>query len=320
MIASLLRSVVVIFLLTAAAFGQALINVKIAPESETDDDIVTLGSVAQMEGEAALSGRLRAISLGYAPAVGGVREISRTQISAAIAAAGIDSRSLRIELPDRILVRRRGVRLPPEEIGNAVEAEFRRRFVNGSIELLRFRYDAPEEISIAPGDVDIKADFASVRNPFGRISVPVEIRVSGRVVRRFPVNVESAATTTVLVAKRDLKPGEKLPDIDITAERRPIERSLRSYFATPDEIRGMSPIRPVIAGTVLVREDFISTVVIKAGDPVRVEARSAGLKIIISGEARASGRIGDRIAVKNLQSGAILQAVVVDEGLVRISF
>lgn len=320
MISFFIRSVVVILLLTAAAFGQALINVKVAPESETDDDIVTLGNVAQMEGEAALSGRLRAISLGYAPAIGGVREISRAQISTAIAAAGIDSRTLKIEIPDRILVRRRGVRVPTEKIGNAVETEFRRRFVSGSVELLRFRCNAPEDISVAPGDAEIKADFASVQNPFGRISVPVEIRVSGRVVRRFPVIVESAATTIVLVAKRDLKPGEKLNDVDFVTERRPIERSLRSYLATPNEIRGLSPIRPVDAGTVLIRDDFISTVVIKTGDPVRVEARSEELKIIISGEARASGRIGDRIAVKNLQSGAILQAVVVDEGLVRISF
>jgi flagella basal body P-ring formation protein FlgA len=320
MIASLSRSVAVIFLLTAATFGQALINVKIAPETETDDDIVTLGSVAQMEGEAALSGRLRAISLGYAPAFGAVREIGESQLRTAIAAAGVDSKLIRLSIPDRILVRRRGVRVPPEMIRKVVEDEFRRRFVTGNTELASFRCDVPEDISTAPGEPDIRPVFASVTNPFGRISVPVELRVSGRIVRRFTVTVESEGTTLVLIAKRDLKPGERFAESDVALERKPVDRPLRNYYSAPDEIRGITPVRTVSATGILVRDDFILTVVIRNGDPVRVEARSAGLKVIISGEARASGRIGDRIAVKNLQSGAILQAVVADEGLVRISF
>jgi flagella basal body P-ring formation protein FlgA len=49
-------------------------------------------------------------------------------------------------------------------------------------------------------------------------------------------------------------------------------------------------------------------------------ARSGGMQIAIIGEARANGRIGDRIAVKNTQSGVILQATVIDEHTVKLNF
>jgi flagella basal body P-ring formation protein FlgA len=42
--------------------------------------------------------------------------------------------------------------------------------------------------------------------------------------------------------------------------------------------------------------------------------------LVVQGEARGSGRVGDRILVKNLQSGLMFQAVIVDEGIVSVKF
>ena len=67
-------------------------------------------------------------------------------------------------------------------------------------------------------------------------------------------------------------------------------------------------------------DSFVASIVIRVGDRVRIVGQSGKMQIIVNGEARASGKIGDRIAVKNLQSNAVLQAVVEDEGLVKVIF
>ncbi len=68
----------------------------------------------------------------------------------------------------------------------------------------------------------------------------------------------------------------------------------------------------------LFADSIAAATVIKLGDPVRIEASYGRIKIVVNGEARANGRIGERIAVKNKDSGVLMQAIVIDQGLVKV--
>ena len=61
---------------------------------------------------------------------------------------------------------------------------------------------------------------------------------------------------------------------------------------------------------------------VKPGYTVRSDgvADDGKVSVIVTGEARGSGRVGDRIPVRNTQSKSMLQATVIDEGLVRVKF
>jgi flagella basal body P-ring formation protein FlgA len=304
----------------SAVSAQTKTSVRVAAETTVETEIVKLGNIAQIDGETEKSARLKTVSLGYAPNVGAQREISRAQIMLAILAAGFSENEIVLDAPTRILIRRAGQIIAQTPIRETIAQFLSDKFSGDKITAKIVRLDLPDNLIVPAGAVEIRPNYASQQNYFQPFSLPVEIRVDGKVVRRLAVNVEIEAFTEVLVAVKDLALDLKITPADVRVEKRRIIKPITNYLRDPGALRGLMLIKAVASGAEITSDSFISSAVIKNGDPVRVEAQSGKLKIIINGEARSSGKIGDRIAVKNLQSGLILQAVVIDEGLVRVLF
>lgn len=314
-------TVLVFFILTAiSAFAENRPIIRVSAETTVENDIVKLANIAQILGETSQIERLRAVSLGYAPNVGSLREISRQQIVLAISAAGFSENDFVLDAPDKILIRRAGQSISQNQFRQEIESFLSNKFSTDKISAQIIKLELPENLQVQKGTLEIRPNFSMVQNFFQPFSVPVEIRVDGKVFRRTSANIEIEAFAEVLVAANDLTANLKITASDVRIEKRRIVKQITNYLRETDALRGLMLIKAINGGTAITSDSFISAVVIKNGDPVRVEAQSGKLKIIISGEARASGKIGDRIAVKNLQSGSILQAIVVDEGLVRVLF
>lgn len=313
------RLLLISLVVLSSTVGAAAQNVvRVAPESTVGGEIVRLGDISAIDGISA--SRLRDISLGYAPVIGAVRELTREQISLSVAAAGFGEGEFSLESPPRIAIRRAGQDVSKELFRAPVESWLAARFKSENIDATVTKLELPEGIQVPPGEVEIRPNFSGVGNLFQPFTLPLEVRVGGVVVRRLSANVEISATTEVLVAAKPLVKGAAVLPTDLRSERRAISRPPGNYLRDMAKVRGIVLLRDVAAGEVLSSDAFAARVVVKAGDSVRVEATSGKLKIVIAGEARASGRIGDRIAVKNLQSGAVLQAVITDEGIVSITF
>jgi len=308
------------FFLAITAFGQSRRIIRVNAETTVDGDIVRLVDIAQIDADTDKAARLKTISLGYAPGIGSVRELKIEQIRLAVSAAGFSESDVELETPARILIRRAGQIIDGDQFRMPIEKHLADKFAADKIEAKILKIELPENIQVPKGALEIRPNFAVVRNFFQTFALPVEIRVDGRVFRRFSANVEVEAFVDVLVAAKDLTVNQKLSETDVRIEKRRIIKPLTSYLRETARLRGVVLVKNIAGGTEITLDSFVSGVVVKAGDPVRVEAQSGRLKIMINGEARASGKIGDRIAVKNLQSGSILQAVVIDEGLVRILF
>lgn len=148
----------------------------------------------------------------------------------------------------------------------------------------------------------------------------LEIRVDNRVVRRVSATVQLEAYADILVAKRDLAARERISEADVQLENRRLEKPLASYLRSVEKLRGAVLVKNVASETELTTADIAAGYVVKTGDLVSIVGTSGKLQISIKGEARTNGRIGDRVSVKNPESGTILQATVVDEGLVKINF
>ena len=300
--------------------AQSKIVVRVSSETIVENERVELGKIAQISGEAAKIERLKNISLGYAPNVGMTREISREQIALAINAAGFAEGEIALQSPAKILVRRRGQEISRNQIREAIEKSILNQFSIDKISAQIIRLDLPENIQVAVGEVEIRVNISAVQNLFARFSLPVEIRVDNKIVRSFAATLEIEAYAEVFVAVTDLPANTKISETDARLEKRRLEKPLTNYLRDAGKLRGARLIKTLAAGAVMTTDSFVASVVVKFGDSVRIEAESGNLKIILNGEARSSGKIGDRISVKNLQSKAILQAVVVDEGLVKVIF
>ena len=308
-------AVVICLFAAFAASAQNKILIRVAAEVTIENDRVTLGNIAGIP-----EGRLGSISLGYAPNIGMGREISRAQILLAISAAGFSESDFVLESPPKIVIHRTGQHVSEKQIRETVERTVFGLLPGSQVEARIVRLEVPPRILVPAGKLEIRANVAGIRNLFARFSVPVEIRVDNKIVRTFAANIEIEATAYVAVAAKDLAGQAKLSETDVRFEKRRLIKPLASYALDARALRGAMLVKNIPAGSEITSDLFVAGVVIKYGDTVRLEAVSGTLKVTISGEARSAGKIGDRIAVKNLQSGAILQAFVVDEGVARVAF
>jgi flagellar basal body P-ring formation protein FlgA len=180
--------------------------------------------------------------------------------------------------------------------------------------------DLPDKIAVPLGKIDLRANIANVQNPFAPFALSIEIRVGDSVFRRLPTNIEIEAYAEILVAAKDLTMNAKIGESDVKLEKRRLEKPLTGYLRDSAKLRGIKLIKNLASGAEITSDAFISDVVIRSGDLVRIVGQAGKLQITVNGEARSNGKIGDRIAVKNSQSNSIIQATVVDEGLVKVFF
>lgn len=305
-------------------------TVKVSSEALARGDRLALDDVAEVvchagageaaEGEREACARLRGVSLGYAPRVGAVREIRREQFERALAAAGFTSRAVRLEVPDVARVRRASQEVPAEVLREAVERAALAELKGAGASARLVKIELPERLEVASGAVEVRASLNGVRDPFAPFFVSVEILVDGRTARRLSVAAQVEAFAPVVVAARDIAAGERLRPGDLTVETRRLERALSLYVKDAEAARGSSARRTLARGEALTRDALAAEIVVRPGDRLRVVGASGRLRVTVEGEARASGRVGDRITVKNVESGVMLQAVVVDEGTVRVGF
>jgi flagella basal body P-ring formation protein FlgA len=182
------------------------------------------------------------------------------------------------------------------------------------------RLDLPTLIEAPAGKIEIRATTSNVREMFSPFTVFVELRQEGRVVKRFNATAQVEAFAPVFVAAREIAANTRLRSEHFKSEVKRLERSLNNYITDPERLRGMVVRRDLRRGEAIMTDAISADIIVHPGDQVRIVGQSGPLQIIVTGEARAAGRIGDRIQVKNLQSGTLLQAIVVDEGIVRVRF
>ncbi len=316
-----LTSVVVLCIFASAVFGQGKLTVRIPAEISVEADQVKLGDIAVIKGDDANTERIRQISLGFSPRVGMTREIPRDSILLAMAAAGFHIGEIALNAPAKILIKRTAQSVPQNALRAAVEKAILPQFENENVSAKITKLELPENTELPTGGVEIRVvNFPGITNFLAPSIISLEIRVDGKVLRRISANVTVEAFADVLALTRDLTSGTRITESDVQTKNVRLEKSISSYFRDPSELAGKKLLKNLTESSPLTTDAVTADAVIKAGDSVSVMARSGRMQIAILGEARASGRIGDRIAVKNIQSGVILQAIVVDAGTVKLNF
>ncbi len=273
-----------------------------------------------MRAIAALAERLRSVALGYAPNVGAVRELARERVLLAIAAAGFSTSEVVVEAPPVIFIRRAGQAVEASLVRAAVERAAFLKLSSAGDTVRLVRLDLPANIEVPTGAVETRATLGGVRDLFAPFVVAIEILVDGRVVRRLSATAAVEAHAPVAVAAHDLAAGARIREEDVRIEVQRLSRPVGSYVREASKLRGMSVARPVARGEAVTRDVLEAVIVVRPGDAVRVTGESGKFSIAVAGEARGAGRVGDRIQVKNIQSGTLIQAIVVDEGLVSVRF
>lgn len=122
----------------------------------------------------------------------------------------------------------------------------------------------------------------------------------------------------VAVLTTAVRAGTVLSALDVVSEPRDIAQ-LNGQFLSPQQVIGKPVKKGLPAKTVLVPEMLTTLRLVKRGDQVTIRNNSAGLEISMAGIALMDGEKGQRIRVRNVQSGRVIQATVSAEGTVDIN-
>ena len=105
--------------------------------------------------------------------------------------------------------------------------------------------------------------------------------------------------------------GCELSERDVTQVR-------GAYFSDMLSLEGMQARRTLSIGDIITDGHVEKVPVVRRGDAIRLVARAGRMSMSAAGEAMQDGGIGDRIRVKNSDSGKVVYGHVLEDGAIQV--
>ncbi|MGZ5006634.1 MAG: flagellar basal body P-ring formation chaperone FlgA [Methylobacter sp.] len=124
----------------------------------------------------------------------------------------------------------------------------------------------------------------------------------------------------VVVLAQPVQRGEIITRQHLAIEKREVS-NLREDFATqPEQVENKQALRQLNTGTILSLRHIVEPKIIKRGDKVIISTTKPEFSIRMNGVAMMDGTKGQLITVKNQNSGRIINATVIEAGLVSVNY
>ncbi|MCG6542913.1 flagellar basal body P-ring formation chaperone FlgA [Pseudomonas sp. KSR10] len=114
--------------------------------------------------------------------------------------------------------------------------------------------------------------------------------------------------------------GQTIRDSDLKLERINIAKARRGFYNRLSEVVGLAAKRRVRAGQTITPALLEQAMAVKRGEPVKIVASNDGIEASTSGEALGDGQPGEVIRVRNTRSGKVIDAKVLEAGVVSSTF
>lgn len=129
------------------------------------------------------------------------------------------------------------------------------------------------------------------------------------------VVVRAQVSAKVVVMADDVPAGQTIKDEDVMLERRDVTLVPDAISDTQVAV-GFTGNRSLRTGQVLSKRALLTPLLVLRGHSVSIVARSQGIAVTVAGEAMDSGREGEVVRVRNIASGKVIRARVIDVGKV----
>lgn len=107
---------------------------------------------------------------------------------------------------------------------------------------------------------------------------------------------------------------------DLRLVRAELGKSRRGFFTSLEAVAGQSAKRRIRAGQQLNPSLLDTPVLVRRGEKVKIVASQDGIRASANGEALADGRQGKVIRVRNMSSEKVIDAQVLEDGVVSSTF
>lgn len=150
-------------------------------------------------------------------------------------------------------------------------------------------------------------------------SVSVGVRCPEKAGWTLYIKAHIAVLAPALVTTRPIARGATLSAADIRAVESDVSASGYGYFQHLDQISGMIARRPLPAGAMLNPTMVKAPRLIRRGDRVTLINSAGPIRVEMAAEAISDGAKGERIRVRALNSGRVIDGWVASAGVVKLT-
>jgi len=202
-------------------------------------------------------------------------------------------------------------------VENFVRAALQERLEEGERVKVHTRWqgDVPLEGS---GDVEVAVRRLSARPLSGPTVMRVALVVDGKTQREMGITADVRFFRRVLVASRMVRRGEPLAAELVERAERDVTMMKHGFYTDTAELVDLRTRRAVGLGDVLTPRHTEKIPVVRRGDEIALVAETPNLRISTTGVALQDGGMGERIRVRNQDSGKVVYGEVVDPQTIKV--
>lgn len=168
-----------------------------------------------------------------------------------------------------------------------------------------------------PGQVEFNVRRLSSRPFRGPTVVRLELHVDGALDRAMTVTVDCRSYRDVVTTTRGVRRGTLLEGA-LAVEERDITNLKHGFFAGPESLEGMRAARPIGSGEIVSHRHVEPVPIVHRGDDVTMSVTTGNMSLLATGEALQDGGVGERIRVRNIDSGKVVYGEITEAGTVRV--
>ena len=124
----------------------------------------------------------------------------------------------------------------------------------------------------------------------------------------------------VVVLSQPIQRGEIITRQHLAIEKRDVSKLREDFVTQIEQAENKQTTRPLNTGTILNLSNLVEPKLIKRGDKVVITTTKSNFSIRMSGVAMMDGAKGQLITIKNQNSGRIINATVIEPGLVSVNY
>ena len=192
---------------------------------------------------------------------------------------------------------------------------------------LREAKDLSSRAEVTVGDLDSRLRLSACDQALETYNSPnglnggrgvVGVRCNGSKPWKIYVPVRIAMMASVVVSRRPVVRGQALRAEDVMLSEVDVSGIHKAYFTSTEDVIGLRSKRAIARGKTLHAGMLRKAKWVKRGSQVEIVAISQGLQVSMMGKALADGGRGDRVRVKNLNSGRVVTGTVAGSGVVHV--
>ena len=185
----------------------------------------------------------------------------------------------------------------------------------------------PGKVQVEVGSLDSRLKLTACDQPLQTYDSPnglrggrgvVGVRCEGSKPWKLYVPVRIAVLEQVVTSRRPVVRGHTLSAADVMLSEVDTSGLHKAYFTRIEDVIGLRTKRSVGGGKTLHAGLLRREQLVKRGSQVEIVANAGGLHVTMRGKALADGGRGDRIRVKNLNSGRVITGTVSGRGMIQV--